>query len=169
MRLHHALLLAVLPAQALVAQATQSGAAQDVTSAQVVARMEARRSELLPQIRVEVRKRMEGAARSMAERIRSGHDGDLIELARRQVTARLGKLKPAQTDLLAFCVLAEAARQIASPTEVDEALKVESPLDVEQTARLRQALERDSGLMSALSNIMLWTADAQPTILVDVK
>lgn len=164
------LALLVLPTQATFAQVTPAGAAREAgRDRDLESRVQARREELAMYLRSETRKRIEGAALSMAERIRSGHEGDLIDLARKQATARLGKLKPEATDLVAFLILAQTMRDIAGAPPADSALAVDSPLDAGQSAALERALNRDSALMSALSNILQWTANTKGWVIADVK
>lgn len=165
-----ALVLFVLPLQALFAQVTPAGAARDAgRDRELESRVEARRQELAMYVRSETQKRIEGAAMSMAERIRSGHEGDLIDLGRKQATARFGKLKPEAADLVAFLILAQTMRDIAGPQQPDSVLAVDSPLEAGQSAALRQALNRHSALMGALSNILQWTANTKGWVIADVK
>jgi hypothetical protein len=166
MTARHTLLLLALPLHAAIGQVTQAGAPRD---ADLERRIEARREELHRFVKPAVWQRVEGASRSMQERIRSGAAGDLVEYARKQVTARLGKLKPAQTDLLAFCILAETARTLSHPTPTDSALAVNSQVDVLQSAALKEALYRDSALMSAASQLLQWTGREGPEILLTVR
>jgi hypothetical protein len=164
------LALLTLSTQAATAQVTPAGAAREAgRDRDLEARVEARRDELRMYLRAETQKRIEGAAMSMAERIRSGHEGDLIDLGRKQATARFGKLKPEAADLIAFLILAQTMRDIAGAPQADSALKVDSPLDVGQSAALRQALNRDSALMSALSNILQWTASTKGWAIAEMK
>ena len=165
------LLLAALPFQALFAQATQSGApAPGADRDQALeARAAARREEIIRFVQPKVKARVEGASRSMLERIRSGQPGDLVQYARSQVTVRMGKLKQNQADLLAFAILAEAAHTLAGGGKTDEALKVESDVDILQSATMREALHRDSALMTALRQLLSWTEREGAEILLEVK
>jgi len=173
MKAHLALALILLPLHAALAQVTPAGASRPDASAErdldLERRVEARREELHRFVRPQVWQRVEGASMNMQERIRSGQPGDLLEYARKQVTARLGKLKAAQTDLLAFCILAETARTLASPAGTDSALAVNSQVDVLQAASMREALHRESALMSAARLLLQWTEREGPEILLTVR
>jgi hypothetical protein len=166
MNARHALLLLALPLHAAIGQVAQAGSQRD---ADLERRIETRREELHRFITPAVWLRVEGASRSMQERIRAGMAGDLVEYARKQVTARMGNLKPAQTDLLAFCILAHTARTLAHPRGQDSALVVDSKVDVLQSAELREALNKDSALMSAARQMLQWTEREGPEILLTVK
>lgn len=166
MTARHALLLLALPFHAALAQVSQAGSARD---ADLERRVEARREELQRFIAPAVYARVEGASRSVEERIRAGAEGDLVEYTRKQVTARLGKLKPAQTDLLAFCILAHTVRRLAHPKGLDSALVVDSKNEALQSAALVEALGRDSGLMSAARQLLQWTEREGAEILLTVK
>lgn len=162
--------LFALPIHAGAAQVTPAGTARDAgRDRDLESRVEARRAELDMYLRAETRKRIEGAAMSMTERIRAGHAGDLIDLGRKQATARFGKLKPEATDLVAFLILAQTMRDIAGAPQADSTLKVDSPLDVGQSQTLREALNWDSALMSALSTILQWTASTKGWVIAEVK
>ena len=162
-----ALVLLALPLHAALSQVTQAGTGQ--RDADLERRVEARREELHRFVAPAVWQRVEGASRSMEERIRSGGAGDLVEYARKQVGARLGRLKAAQTDLLAFCILAQTVRTLAHPTAADSALAVNSQVDVLQSAALREALYKDSALMGAARQLLQWTEREGPEILLTVK
>jgi hypothetical protein len=166
MTARHALLLLALPLHAAIGQVTQAGTSRDKD---LERRVETRREELQRFIVPAVWQRVEGASRSMQERIRAGGEGDLVEYARKQVTTRLGRLKPAQTDLLAFCILAETARTLSRPTGQDSALAVNSQVDVLQSAALQEALNKDGALMSAARQMLQWTEREGPEILLTVK
>ena len=173
MKVHRALILLALPFHAVIAQVTPAGSARADAHAQrdveLESRIEARREELARFVRPQVWARVEGASRSMQERIRAGGEGDLVEYARKQVQARLGKLKSAQTDLLAFCILAETVRTLSQPTPTDSALVVSSVNEVLQSAALKEALYRESALMSAARDLLQWTEREGPEILLTVK
>ena len=173
MQVQRALILLALPLQAALAQVTPAGGARSDVSAQrdaaLETRIEARREELARYVRPEVWARVEGASRSMQERIRSGGAGDLVQYARKQVVARLGKLAAAETDLLAFCILAHTVRTLSRPTTTDSALVVNSVNDVLQSSALKEALYRDSALMSAAQQLLQWTGGHDAGRLQKVK
>lgn len=173
MKAHLALALVLLPLHAALAQVTPAGGARPDASAErdldLERRVEARREELHRFVKPQVWQRVEGASMNMQERIRSGQPGDLLEYARKQVTVRLGKLKPAQTDLLALCILAETARTLSRPAATDSALAVNSQVDVIQTAWMREAMHRESSLMSAARMLLQWTEREGAEILLTVK
>lgn len=172
MRLHRTLALAFLPLQALLAQTPAGSARGDATPArdlELEARVDARRDEISRFVRPEARRKISAAVRGMMERIRSGHAGDLAETARGQVRMQFGKLKPQQTDLLAFSILAETARALANPGQMDEALTVESQIDVLQGSQMKEVLQKDSALMSALKAMLTWVENVEASTIANVK
>lgn len=172
MTLFRAALLLALPLQAAVAQVTPAGSPRGAEASRdhdLERRVEARRAELARFVRMGVWKRVEGASRGIEERIRSGHPGDLVDYTRKQVAVRIGKLKPMQTDLLAFCILAQTARTLSQPVAMDSALVVTSEVDTLQAAAVRDALHRESALMSAARLMLEWTEREKPEILLTVK
>ena len=172
MQVHRALILLALPLQAALTQVTPAGSSRPDAAqrdAALESRIEARRQELASYARPEVWARVHGASRSMQERLRSGGAGDLVQYARKQVEARLGRVGAAQTDLLAFCILAETVRTLSHPTGTDSALVVNSVNDVLQSAALKEALYRDSALMSAVQQLLQWTDGHDAGLLLRVR
>lgn len=164
------LLLAAFPFASALAQSQAGSARPDIVrDRDLEAKVEARREEITVHVRPETHRRILGAVRSMTERIRSGHAGDLAQLARNQVTVRFGKLKPQQTDLLAFCILAETVHALANPGKADEALAVDVSVDVLQSASLAEALGKESALMSAAAVMLQWIERVPAKAIANVR
>lgn len=168
-----ALALAMLPFQAAMSQVTPAGKAerpQVNRDRALEARVNDRQEEVASYLRPEAKRKLETAARGVMERIRSGHlDTDFAQLARQEAQAKFGRLTPPQSDLLAFYILAETARRLARPEQMDEAVQVQTVVDAQQTVRLQEALDRESPLMTALGNVLKATADAQAMVLQKLK
>ena len=168
------LLAALLPLQAILAQTpTPAGAPHEaaaiIRDTDLERRAEVRRAELATWTTPEANRKVGMAVLGLLDRIRSGNDGDFVDVTRRQVNLRFRKLKPAQADLLAFLVLAETARAIANRGQIDPALQVESEVDQVHTAELTIALRKDSALMGSIKVLLEWSAGTKAQTLAGIK
>lgn len=165
-------LLALLPFHASLAQVQPAGDRANVPAqrnAELEQRVLARRSEIAEWFRPDFRRRLDISADGIVARIRHGLlDEDFASVARREAQQKTRtKLTPVQADVLAFYVLAQTTRRLqAEATAETDSLPALARMESD---RLRKALDGSSTLMSALGNMLKKVADAQASVVANVK
>lgn len=124
------------------------------------------KSVLQPGARV----KLDLAARGLIAHLASGSGKvDYNSLARREVRSRFGKLSRKQTDLLSFQVLAEVARILTVPDELNKELDGIAGMNEEDALRLQKMMDRRSKMMSTLSNMMKKISSTQDGLVQNLK
>ena len=128
----------------------------------------ARRLELL--LQPEARDKLDLVTRGLLSHLASSPKNvDFYSLAQQGVRRKFAQVSNEQSNLFSFYVLAEVARILMLPNELNEKLDGMGGMSSESSLRLQMTLDRRSKLISTLSNIMKKISNTQDALIQNIK
>jgi hypothetical protein len=116
------------------------------------------------------RAKLDPVTRELLAHLASGSENvDIYSLVQHDVRSKFARISDAQTDLLSFYVLAEAARILRGSDELEAKRGGMNEMSEMSSLHLQMTMDRRSKLIQTLSNIMNKISSTQDTLIQNLK